>query len=67
MGSVSPGEWGAPWRPTLGIGCPGVSGAQGWKTALFPEPAVHSEVAHIHCGKSLEEEDVEALTLGYST
>lgn len=39
----------------------------GLKTVLFPEPDVHSGLAHIYCGKSLEEEDVEALTLGYST
>lgn len=46
------------------IRCPGVSGAQGLKTVLFPEPDAHSGLAYIYCERSLEEEDVEALTLG---
>lgn len=36
-------------------------------TDLFPEPAVHSGLAHTHYGKRLEEDDMEALTLGDRT
>lgn len=55
------------WRPALGLGCPGVGGAQTLKKGFCSEPALHSRWAHIPCGKSLEENDVEALNLGGST
>lgn len=33
-------------------------------TVLFPEPAEYSGWVHTHCGRKLEEDASEALTLG---
>lgn len=67
MGSAFPGEWAAPWRPALGMGCPGVSEALDLKTQFCSLSLVCTQDGLTHTVGRDEEEDVAALTLGDST